>query len=73
MRKLIVLAILLVCAAATGAQNINFSNTTPAAPSGRANVQWLYDSSSPVNISASYALGIDGIPFCNGFTPTNGQ
>jgi hypothetical protein len=35
-----------------GAQNLNFSNTMPAAPSNAVNVAWQHDTSSPVNLSA---------------------
>jgi hypothetical protein len=36
--------------------SFNFSNTTPAAPSGSTNVSWQVDGSTPNNISASLVL-----------------
>lgn len=36
---------------------VNFSNTTPAAPSGSVNVIWQHDNSNPVNISGSVSVG----------------
>ena len=39
-----------------GANQINFSNTTPAAPTGATNVMWQGDASVPENISAYVIL-----------------
>ena len=42
---------LLLCAACAFGQNVNFNDTTPAAPSGSVNCHWQKDTSSPANIS----------------------
>jgi len=51
-----VILLFALCSIVAGAQNINFSNTTPAPPGGYTNVQWQHDTSNPVNISAYFAL-----------------
>ena len=43
-------------AAAQTPNSIRYSNTTPAAPTGAANVQWQNDNSSPTTNISAYAL-----------------
>lgn len=45
----------------------NFNDTTPAAPSGHVNVQWQFDASNPVNVSANVPIG-GGVTFVDNET-----
>lgn len=58
---------LLAASCAAYAQQINFSNTTSAAPSGSTNVTWQHDTNNPVNISGYIPNGNVTI---SAFTPT---
>lgn len=44
------------------AQTINFSDSTPAAPTNGANAKWQSDNSNPPNISAYMPNGVGGAP-----------
>jgi len=65
MKKFVTL-ILFAFGVMAGAQNVNFSNTVPAAPSGSVNVIWQHDESNPANVSAYVPLSsLSGDSFDN--------
>jgi hypothetical protein len=56
--KRLVFSIFCLVASVAFAQDVNFSNTTPAAQSGGTNVLWQKDALSPVNVSAYVPGGV---------------
>lgn len=58
MKKILSIFLAVFCASLMArAQNINFSDTAPAPPSGSAAVKWQHDASTPANISAYVSSG----------------
>ncbi len=58
--------------AVTDPSAVSLSDSTPAAPSGRTNVLWNKDSSSPTNISASIPNCAEGLSHSAGIVPDPG-